>query len=122
MSRLTKEQAAGLFALAGIPVLRVKALPDGYGYPTDDPRYYEMPPRQVWWFVKTPLGWIEIGWRKRVIVIDWTDTGLQVKVTNDAVTQSLSSVDAWSEVDALRYLKEFWLVAAAAAPSQDPPT
>ena len=102
---MKKTQIAGLFALAGIEALRLEALIDGYGYPPDDPRFYETPPRCAWWMVKTPHGWVKIGPRKRVIAIDWSDTPVRKVITEDSVTKSEIGVHAWGEEDALRYLK-----------------
>ena len=101
----TEDRVKSLFILAGIEVLRVKPLPDGYNYSPNDPRYFETLPQQVWWFVKTPYGWIEIGWRKRVVAIEWSDTWLRTVVTKDAVTKSETGVHAYSIEDALKYLR-----------------
>ena len=102
---MKKVQVAGLFALAGIEAIRFEALIDGYGYDPDDPRYYETLPRCAWWFVKTKVGWIKIGWRKRVINIEWSDTPILQVLTDDSVTKGLTYIHAWSEEDALKYLK-----------------
>ena len=98
------EEVKGLFALAGIKVLNIKPLPDGYGYSPEDPRYFETNPRGVWWFVKTTNGWIEIGWRKRVININWEDTPIRKIITTDDVTKSETNVHAWNIPKALEYL------------------
>jgi len=103
---MERKEVEALFVLAGIPVLQIKALPDGYGYDPDDYRYFESPPRCAWWFVKTPRGWIEIGWRKRVISIDWEDTPIRKIVTEDDTTKEKTFVHAWNIEAALKYLKE----------------
>ena len=103
---MKRKEAEALFTLAGIPVLKTKPLPDGYDYDPDDSRYFEKPPRCVWWFVKTPKGWIEIGWRKRVISIDWEDTPIRKIVTEDSTTKGETYVHAWDTEAALKYLKE----------------
>ncbi|MFA5312744.1 MAG: hypothetical protein WC375_05395, partial [Methanomassiliicoccales archaeon] len=82
---LTEEKVKSLFIIANISVLNIKPLPDGYGFRPNDPRYFETLQRQVWWFVKTPYGWVEIGWRKNVISIDWSDTSLRKIITTDDV-------------------------------------
>lgn len=99
-------EARSLFNLAGIDVLAVEPLIDGYNFRPDDPRFFETTPRQVWWFVKTCAGWIKIGWRKRVINIDWTDTPVRVLLNNEQTTMSECLIHAWSTEDALRYLKQ----------------
>jgi hypothetical protein len=101
---MTEDVARSLFTLAGFDVIRMKPLPDGYGYPVSDHRYFEEPPRVVWWFVKTQFGWIEIGPRKRVIAIDWTDVGGPFDVTNDDVTKNGTLVHAATHAKAIEYL------------------
>jgi hypothetical protein len=64
--------------------------------------YADAPP---WWLVRVPNGLIEIGWRKRVISIDWTETDVRSLVTSDDVTKSETKVHAWSMENALTYLK-----------------
>lgn len=75
-----------MFVTANIPILEFKELknqfPDGT-YP--------------WWFVKTPKGWIEIGW------IDWSDTDIRKSVTTDD-----TMVHAWTELKAAEYLTTLW--------------
>ena len=104
---MTREQVHGLFTLAGVPVLRMWELPNGY-WPRV-PEYQEYRDKQPWWLVKTPAGLVEIGWRKRVIMIDWSDTGVVVSdVTSDDVTKTGAMVHAWSIEDALKYLRALW--------------
>lgn len=102
---MTEERLRSVFTMAGIQVLRVWALVDGYGHSPYDPRFFETLPRQVWWLVKTPYGLIEIGWRKRVIHIDWSETPVRAIVTQDEVTKGETFVHAWSELKAIEYLK-----------------
>jgi hypothetical protein len=78
---MNRKEALAIFTLAGIEVLDTKALVDGYGYNPDDERFFETPMRQCWWFLKTKYGWIEMGWRKRVIQINWKDTDVVAVVT-----------------------------------------
>ncbi len=101
---ITIDVVKGLFALAGLDVLKIKPLIDGYGCQPDDPRYFETPPRCVWWFVKTKYGWIEVGGRKRVISIDWSDTSIRELVTQDDTTGTVEYVHAWTNAKALEYL------------------
>lgn len=102
--KLERDEVKGLFALAKIDVLNIKPLPDGYSYSPEDPRYYETLPRCVWWFVKTPAGWVEVGWRNKVLNIDWTDTPVRKIITPDDVTKSVTHVQAYSIFKALEYL------------------
>jgi hypothetical protein len=117
------EEARALFILAGFEVLKARPLPDGYGYPVEDPRYLETTPRQVWWFIKTKYGWIEIGWRKRVISIFWEDCGGPHFVTQDNVTKNGVLVHAWTTAKAVEYLTNLRLSLErvnAAHPERDP--
>lgn len=58
-----------------------------------------------WFNVKTPYGTILIGWRKRVINIDWSDTGVSVPgVPGEDVTCGDKYTHAWGEEKALEYL------------------
>lgn len=51
------------------------------------PAYQELRAIYPWWLVKTKFGLITIGWRKRVISIDWKHTKLRMEVTKDDVTK-----------------------------------
>jgi len=62
--------------------------------------------REPWWLFQTPIGLIEIGWRKRVISIDWSTTEIRKIVTQDDVTKNETLVHAWSVEKAIEYLKE----------------
>jgi len=127
---MTETEARAIFTLAGIEVFNLWQLPNGYHGPArtenlDIPRVYEegvtlltypqleflnsaVPSfKSPWWLVKTKHGLIEIGWRKRVISIDWSDTPIRKHVTKDDVTKDLTSVHAWSLEKAVEYLKAF---------------
>lgn len=58
-----------------------------------------------WWLIQVPQGIIQIGWRKRVISIDWSGTSFRGIITEDNVTKSDTMVHAWSEEKAIEYLK-----------------
>jgi hypothetical protein len=81
---------------AGIPIIgELRELPN---------QYWKEPGCHPWWFVRTHPGWIEIGWRKRVISIDWSDTPIRGIVTQDDLTKSQIMVHAYSMEKALEYL------------------
>jgi hypothetical protein len=97
----SSEYFTSMFIIAGIPVLDKVALMNQYWPRAYVPTVMENP----WWFIKTHVGWVKIGWRKRVIEIDWSDTFIRVEVTQDDVTKSSTMVHAWTEEKAIEYLK-----------------
>lgn len=62
-----------------------------------------------WFMVTTKIGAITIGWRKRVISIDWSES--EVTQTADElfaeenVTKGKHSIHAWSQGDARKYIR-----------------
>ena len=59
-----------------------------------------------WYNVHTPYGKILIGWRKRVIDIDWSSWGVDFNYLfkKEDVTKSKSNIHAWGEKKAIEYL------------------
>ena len=110
--RMELEEAKSMFTLAGIPFTTVWKLQNDY-WP-DHPNYYESIVSSPWWLFKTPKGLIKIGWRKRVISIDWEDTGIKCgdnEITTEDVTKWNFGIHAWSVLDATKYLATFWKIA-----------
>lgn len=93
---LTQDKIRALFVLANIDVLEVTAIDNEYS-----PSLIDTAP---WFKVLTSIGTIKIGNRKRVTVIDWTDTDVRHVVTEDHVTKSDSMVHAWSVGKVVNYL------------------
>lgn len=60
-----------------------------------------------WMLLKTPKGNIRIGWRKRVISIDWSALRVEVSLADlpDDVTKDETSIHAWGEDKAVEYLR-----------------
>ncbi len=56
-----------------------------------------------WWMIETQYGYITIGWRKRVISIEWDFA--DCIVTEDDVTKATNYVHAYKEEKAIEYLK-----------------
>lgn len=102
MSGMTKEEAVGLFTLAGFQIKHVWELPNGY-WPLSS-HYDEIRRTSPWWLVWTETGPVEIGWRKNVISINWSQTNMRRVVTEDDVTKSATDVHAWGASKALEYL------------------
>ena len=94
----TWEYFEELFQKADIEVLNHYQIPNEY-WPS-----MRLKAKSPWWLVHTNIGMIKIGWRKRVISIDWSDTLLRCIVTTDEVTRDLTMVHAWTKDKALEYL------------------
>ena len=90
----TRDKLESLFKLAGIKIEKLWDIKNGYTGGKAD-----------WLLVKTPFGMITIGWRKRVIAIDWSDTQIKMIVKDD-VTKGEYDCHAWSYAKALDYLEE----------------
>ena len=99
---MSKEHMLALFLLAGFEVKAFWELPNGY-WPES---YTELRKKSPWWLVKTEFGLVKLGWRKRVISINWEelDYHLSGPVTEDEVTKSTTGVHAWSYSKAVEYL------------------
>lgn len=94
-------EARMTFTLAGISPVYVREIDNKYCGP-------KCCPHRVWLLVTTRLGVIEIGWRKRVIVIDWsasdvTKTAAELFADED-VTKGVRMIHAWSYEKATEYL------------------
>lgn len=89
--------------------LSIKRLPNGYcgdGDGVDRSDRCEICAASPWWEVDFKnVGPITIGWRKRVIEINWLSTGRKISgVTDDEVTKSETMVHAYGYSRALEYL------------------
>jgi hypothetical protein len=93
----------GILDRSEIPYTEMIMVPNRY-HPNPDPTYYA-----PWFLVETPKGRIQIGWRKRVISIDWSESGWSAKgvdvVEDPDVThweQGVHAYGADKAVEALR--------------------
>jgi hypothetical protein len=87
------------FLLAGFAYSEVVPIPNGYcsqSCCSDTP----------WFLFATEFGKIKIGWRKRVINIDWSDTPFRGRITKDDVTRGDDFTHAWGYGKAVTYLQE----------------
>lgn len=99
---LTEIELSGIFAIANIKVIHKWKLPN---------QYWSEPTAHHWWLVKTVYGLIEIGWRKRVLSINWSDTTVRALISSDNVTKSETGIHANSLEKAIEYMKT-WNVSA----------
>jgi hypothetical protein len=97
---MQEDKVRAIFLLAGFEVTNVTKVENNYWPAT----YVNEIANSPWWEVETPMGTITIGWRKRVIVIDWTKTEFEYIVTNDQVTKDEVHVHAYSYALAVQYL------------------
>ena len=116
---MNEESMKALFLLAGLDVESFYKLENEY-WPYNE-AYADIRRKSPWWLVKTKFGLIKIGWRKRVISIDWSDTpyrsgvskladGRDIDVlTNDDVTKDESMVHAYGNAKAVEYLSSLRL-------------
>jgi len=87
-------------------------------FPQDMMIYVEDIPNEYWnaahgtpWLmVTTPKGRIKIGWRKRVIVVDWEQSVISANTESlfpdEDVTKSGKMIHAWGYGKATEYLKK----------------
>jgi hypothetical protein len=97
---MKREHAIALFEMAGFEVKSVHELPNGY-WPE---AYTELRRNNPWWLIETQIGLVKIGWRKRVINIDWSATAYRIVVTEDDVTKDETMVHAYGYAAALKNL------------------
>lgn len=99
---MSEAEMLAIFLLAGVAVEKAYKIENLY-WP-DHPDYAKVRAESPWWLAKTAKGLVRIGWRKRVIAIDWSDTGIECEVTKDDVTKDAGRVHAWGYAKAVEYL------------------
>jgi hypothetical protein len=112
---MNESQVRAIFLLAGIEIHGLEKIPNKY-WPE---AYVEARQESPWWKVKTERGIIQIGWRKRVISIEWCNLGIvypmsstpqgkeysqHKHVSTDDVTKWPTGIHAWSLGKAVDYL------------------
>ena len=99
---MTRQEVESVFTIAGLKPIKMWEMMNQY-WPRSK-EYYQYFFDSPWWLVKTEIGLIEIGCRKRVINIDWEDTSIRRIVTSDETTKGDTFVHAWSLIKAAEYL------------------
>ncbi|MNQ14316.1 hypothetical protein D3C85_272630 [compost metagenome] len=98
------DEVKALVTLAAIDHDGIHKTPNLY-WP-DHANYDDMREKYPWWVVHVKGGGnITIGWRKRVICIDWSMTNRRGLITKDDVTKDDTMVHAWTIHKALEYLR-----------------
>ena len=99
-----KAEIEKVFVDAGFPAIFMEPIPNEY-FGDNDPWSLRSP----WYIVTTRIGHFKVGWRKRVLVLDWERT--EVKTTadtlfqNEDVTKGEHMIHCWSYAKATEYLK-----------------
>lgn len=94
-----REEREKILQLFATPIY-VKEIPNEYSnsYPTP------------WFLVTTHKGVIKIGWRKRVIQIDWTDSDIEEEtkdlLPDEDVTKFEKTIHAWGYEKAQEYISK----------------
>lgn len=99
---MERKKLDALLLLAGIEPVAVHEVANKY-WP-DNEHYAEIRRDNPWWLVLTKAGPVVIGWRKRVISIDWADTPVRSIVTADDVTKGEDHVHAYGYGKAVSHL------------------
>ena len=101
MRTQSRAEAESIFRLAGFAIVRMWELANGY-WP-DAPDYDDV--RTPWWLLLTEIGLVQIGWRKRVLHIQWDQCAFRGLVTEENVTKAETYVHAYSVEKAIEYLR-----------------
>ena len=99
--KFDENKVRSLFELAGFKVLNLWRLENRY-WPDS---YVELRIKNPWWLVKTDIGLIQIGPRKKVFVIDWSETSVRKILTEDTTTKEETMIHAWTYAKMVEYLQ-----------------
>lgn len=87
---------ADIFQKAGFQHVALEEIPNQYW------RDKSTPP---WFMATTEQGFFVIGWRKRVISIEWHDINVPAELFSDQdVTKGFNHIHAWGVAKAIEYL------------------
>ncbi len=104
----------GIYQSAGVDAIYMEPLANGY---CSEPCCLNLP----WFRVTSKIGHVVIGWRKRVLSIDWKDSLVKASgnelFPEENVTRWETGIHAWSTEDAAKYIRR--LHVAPAAPGKD---
>lgn len=106
----SRESFRKIFVLAGFAVDKMIEIPNEYG---------SFSYNGAWYKVITPQGLFKIGWRKRVIELDWSATGLQCMHLFDGedVTKGNMMIHCWGDEKAVEYLAKILQFAKEQVPA-----
>jgi hypothetical protein len=111
---LTK--ARDCFAEAGMPAVYIQETDNEYCGALCCPHL-------PWLLVTTEIGIFKVGWRKRVMSLDWGKTQISASAhelfPDENVTKVGHEIHCWSYAKLGQYLKGVYAAATASAPSED---
>jgi hypothetical protein len=94
-------RARGMFEAAGLSPIYVREVENQYCGAI-------CCPHRVWLLVTTRLGVLKVGWRKSVMVVDWSESDLAIEAEGlfrgEDVTKSGKLIHAWGYDKATEYL------------------
>lgn len=102
-AKKTKAEFVKAFDDAGFDAIFMEEIPNEY-FGADDPWGMSDP----WYIVTTKVGHIKVGWRKRVILLDWDRTTLEdttALFSDDDVTKGDTMIHAWNYEKLTSYLE-----------------
>lgn len=102
---MQRQEVEAIALLAGIEIKGIHSIVNQY-WPAHA-SYDDVRAKYPWWVLEVEGGRITIGWRKRVIAIDWSFTNRRGQVTEDDVTKDHSSVHAYTHAKAVEYLRRW---------------
>jgi hypothetical protein len=100
----TRKEFELAFYSAGFDIIYMMEIPNEYHGEDSIENMYD-----PWYLVTTRIGHIKVGWRKRVIVLDWERTILnntEDLFPDENVTQVPKAIHAWGYVKLDEYLKK----------------
>lgn len=107
------EAKAKFKAMFGNGAIFIEEIPNGY---SPDSTYFKHFP---WYKITTRLGHFKIGWRKRVIEIDWSETTIAQKAQelfrDEDVTKEAKLIHAWGYDKATEYIEKLMNVTSVLA-------
>jgi hypothetical protein len=115
IARASRQEMEEVFLKAGYPKVNLISIPNGYCPCDVCPPWYTVQVGEI-----TPF---KIGWRKRVIQIDWetSNKGLNHLFEGEDVTKSSSYIHAWGAAKASEYLSKILPELGAPRPVQGTP-
>ncbi len=100
MVKEEREAIESAMKISGIKYTKVYELVNQYW--GDCPTKYDV--STPWYLFITEIGHIVVGWRKRVLNVDWSETKVRKIVTEDQVTKAEDMVHAYSYLKLAEYL------------------